>query len=378
MSSRVWRPLRVRHVTSQAARTVPWSLRAGAPGRAIVRVHQRGVIEGGRGGSLNQDSAGYAGDDGREGRGELKARGRDPRCYHRPAHDRPTALLPDDRHRVSEQRPGLHTLYEVIGADVIARWHRMVGDDTRFLTGTDEHSVNIHQRAQELGQDTRAFVDGWSSCSGDAEDALLIAPDGSSGPRTRITRRASQEMVRRAFANGDVYQGKYEGWYCPNEGFRKHQRPARDATGMQLPEPPERAPPVADERNWFFRLSAYAEPLLATTRRTRSGCSPSTGATRCSPSSATGSRTSRSAARPSRWGIPFPIRGGRHDAAARGRLAGPGGGRHLRLVRRADQLHHRRRLPGRPGRVRASGGRPTCTSSARTSTASTRSSGRRC
>ena len=41
--------------------------------------------------------------------------------------------------------PGLHTVYEVIGADVIARWHRMLGDDTRFLTGTDEHSVNIAQ-----------------------------------------------------------------------------------------------------------------------------------------------------------------------------------------------------------------------------------------
>ena len=43
----------------------------------------------------------------------------------------------------ANHKPGLHTLYEVIGADVIARWHRMQGHDTRFLTGTDEHSVNI-------------------------------------------------------------------------------------------------------------------------------------------------------------------------------------------------------------------------------------------
>ena len=56
-------------------------------------------------------------------------------------------------------KPGLHTLYEVVGADVIARWHRMHGFDTRFLTGTDEHSVNIHERARELGTDTRDFVD---------------------------------------------------------------------------------------------------------------------------------------------------------------------------------------------------------------------------
>ena len=47
----------------------------------------------------------------------------------------------------ANNRPGLHTLYEVIGADVVARWHRMLGDDTRFLTGTDEHSVNIAQSA---------------------------------------------------------------------------------------------------------------------------------------------------------------------------------------------------------------------------------------
>ena len=72
-----------------------------------------------------------------------------------------------DRHRYylttaiayANNRPGLHTLYEVIGADVIARWHRMHGFDTRFLTGTDEHSVNIHERAKELGKDTRVFVD---------------------------------------------------------------------------------------------------------------------------------------------------------------------------------------------------------------------------
>ena len=51
----------------------------------------------------------------------------------------------------ANNQPGLHTLYEVIGADVIARWHRMLGDDTRFLTGTDEHSVNIAMRAAEEG-----------------------------------------------------------------------------------------------------------------------------------------------------------------------------------------------------------------------------------
>ncbi|HYO44777.1 MAG TPA: class I tRNA ligase family protein, partial [Candidatus Limnocylindrales bacterium] len=55
--------------------------------------------------------------------------------------------------------PGLHTVYEVIGADVVARWHRMQGHETRFLTGTDEHSVNIAQSAEAGGKTPREFVD---------------------------------------------------------------------------------------------------------------------------------------------------------------------------------------------------------------------------
>ena len=52
----------------------------------------------------------------------------------------------------ANNRPGLHTLYEVVGADAIARWHRMKGTPTRFLTGTDEHSVNIAMKAAEGGR----------------------------------------------------------------------------------------------------------------------------------------------------------------------------------------------------------------------------------
>ena len=59
----------------------------------------------------------------------------------------------------ANNKPGLHTLYEVIGADAIARWHRMLGDDTRFLTGTDEHSINIAQAAVDEGRPTKEFVD---------------------------------------------------------------------------------------------------------------------------------------------------------------------------------------------------------------------------
>ena len=110
-------------------------------------------------------------------------------------------------------KPGLHTLYEVIGADAVARWHRMKGDETRFLTGTDEHSVNIATSAEERGQDPKAFVDEMVGLFRQAEDALDISADRFIRTTDADHRRAAQEMDRREFANGDIYRGNYEGWY---------------------------------------------------------------------------------------------------------------------------------------------------------------------
>jgi methionyl-tRNA synthetase len=160
-------------------------------------------------------------------------------------------------------KPGLHTLYEVIGADVIARWHRMRGDDTRFLTGTDEHSVNIAQSAADQGRDTKAFVDDMVQLFVDAEAGLLISPDRFIRTTDPDHRRASQEMVRRAYANGDVYLGKYEGWYCPNEGFKALSDLYETPEGMRCPNHPNVELQWLTERNWFFRLSAYRDRLVA-------------------------------------------------------------------------------------------------------------------
>jgi methionyl-tRNA synthetase len=161
----------------------------------------------------------------------------------------------------ANNKPGLHTLYEVIAADVIARWHRMVGHDTRFLTGTDEHSINIAQAAVDEGRPTREFVDEKVVMFKDAEAALAIAPDRFIRTTDPDHIRAAQEMVRRAHANGDIYLGTYEGWYCPNEGFRSASEVVETARGTICPNHPEVPLQWLTERNWFFRLSAYQERL---------------------------------------------------------------------------------------------------------------------
>ena len=161
----------------------------------------------------------------------------------------------------ANNKPGVHTLYEVIGADVIARWYRMKGVDTWFLTGTDEHSINIAQSAVDEGRSAREFVDEKVALFKAAEDALLITPDRFIRTTDPDHVRGAQEMVRRAHANGDIYVGTYEGWYCPNEGFRNATDVVETARGTICPNHPDVPLQWLTEKNWFFRLSAYQERL---------------------------------------------------------------------------------------------------------------------
>jgi methionyl-tRNA synthetase len=178
--------------------------------------------------------------------------------------------MPTDRARYylttaiayANNKPGLHTLFEVIGADAIARWHRMLGDDTRFLTGTDEHSVNIAQQSATEGRPPREFVDEKVALFKAAEASLLIAPDRFIRTTDPDHVRSAQEMVRRAYANGDIYLGTYEGWYCPSEGFKAPSDVIETASGVQCPDHPSVQLQWLTERNWFFRLSAYQDRLL--------------------------------------------------------------------------------------------------------------------
>jgi len=164
----------------------------------------------------------------------------------------------------ANSRPGLHTLYEVIAADAIARWHRMLGDETFFLTGTDEYSVNIALTAQAQGKSPRQFVDEMVEVYRTAESALLIAPDRFIRTTDPDHIEAVHEMIRRAHAQGDLYRGTYEGWYCPNEGFRNSSDLIEDESGIHCPNHPDVDLQWLSERNWFFRLSAYQERLERT------------------------------------------------------------------------------------------------------------------
>jgi methionyl-tRNA synthetase len=207
----------------------------------------------------------------------------------------------------ANNRPGLHTLFEVIGADVVARWHRMKGEDVRFLTGTDEYSVNIALTAEAQGKDPKTFVDEMVAQFRSAEDALSISPDRFIRTTDPDHQRAVHEFIRRSYENGDLYLGTYEGWYCPNEGFVPKAQLIEDATGTHCANHPNVELQWLSERNWFFRLSKYQAALEGYYAEHPDWIEPEYRKNEMLGFMAQGLEDFSASRQNAKWGIPFPI-----------------------------------------------------------------------
>jgi methionyl-tRNA synthetase len=155
-------------------------------------------------------------------------------------------------------RPHLGTAYEKITADVIARYKRLSGVETRFLMGNDEHSQNVYRKARELGLEPLAYCDRMEREFRDVWKKLDISFDDFIRTTEPRHRAGVTELVRRMAAAGDIYDGVYEGWYCEScEAFK----PEKDLVDGKCPIH-NRAPVWIKEKNYFFRLSTYRDRLL--------------------------------------------------------------------------------------------------------------------
>jgi len=149
--------------------------------------------------------------------------------------------------------------YTTIAADLLARFHRMRGRPTRFLTGTDEHGQKIERKAKEAGLDPQAFVDRLIPSFHEAWRALGCEPDDFIRTTEKRHQDVVQDLWRRCLARGDIYLGHYEGWYSVvDEAFFTE----KDIENGRVKETGN-AVEWVKEPSYFFRLSKYAEPLLA-------------------------------------------------------------------------------------------------------------------
>jgi methionyl-tRNA synthetase len=155
-------------------------------------------------------------------------------------------------------RPHLGTAYEKITADVIARYKRLAGVETRFLMGNDEHSQNVYRKARELGLEPLAYCDQMEREFRDVWKKLDISFDDFIRTTEPRHRAGVTELVRRMTAAGDVYEAVYEGWYCEScEAFK----PEKDLIDGNC-QIHKSKPAWIKEKNYFFRLSKYRDRLL--------------------------------------------------------------------------------------------------------------------
>ncbi len=155
-------------------------------------------------------------------------------------------------------RPHIGHAYTTIAADILARHRRQRGEETFFLTGTDEHGSNIPRVAEEAGLDLREFVDRNAA----AFEEMTVRVNASNDFFIRTTddrhKERVQEFLQRIYDRGDIFESLYAGLYCTRcEAFYTED----ELVDGLCPQHGTR-PEWVEEKNYFFRLSAYQEPLL--------------------------------------------------------------------------------------------------------------------
>src|SRR3954462_7382352 len=151
--------------------------------------------------------------------------------------------------------PHLGHAYTSICADVLARYHRLKGDDTWFLTGTDEHGIKMVKTAADQQTEPQALADRVVGIFQAVWKELEITHDDFIRTTSERHKSAVQEIVRRLQAKGDIYLGSYEGWY--DEGQEEFVTETEAKTNEYKSAVTKKPLVRYSEPTYFFRLSKY-------------------------------------------------------------------------------------------------------------------------
>jgi methionyl-tRNA synthetase len=154
--------------------------------------------------------------------------------------------------------PHIGHAYTTIAADILVRHRRQRGEDTFFLTGTDEHASKVYRVAEEQGLDPKTYVDQIAESWKELPSRVGAEIDFFIRTTDEGHKRFVQEFVQRIYENGDIYQSTYKGLYCVgHEAFMSED----ELVDGKCPDHGT-VPETIEEKNWFFRLSKYQEALL--------------------------------------------------------------------------------------------------------------------
>ena len=148
--------------------------------------------------------------------------------------------------------PHIGHFYCTTAADILARYHRIIGDDVFFLTGTDENSQKTVDAAEKNNMDVKKFTDAMANIWQNTWKKLNISYDFFIRTTSVEHKKSVEKLLIKCYENGDIYKKKYEGWYCV--GCEKFLTKAElTETGM-CPIHKTKAEWLSEE-NYFFRLS---------------------------------------------------------------------------------------------------------------------------
>src|SRR5437660_9811879 len=154
-------------------------------------------------------------------------------------------------------RPHIGHAYTTLACDTIARRHRMLGDDTWFLTGTDEHGQKIERAAQAAGKTPQQFTDKISAEFRALWDRIGVTYDDYIRTTSDRHKQGVQALWKRIKDNGHIYKGHYTGQYCVFDELYV------DSVGPGAPCPEcGRPTETVKEENYFFKLSAFQDQLI--------------------------------------------------------------------------------------------------------------------
>jgi methionyl-tRNA synthetase len=156
--------------------------------------------------------------------------------------------------------PHIGHAYPTVNADALARWHRLLGDDVWFLTGTDEHGLKVVRAAEANGLTPQEQADQTAARYLEAWDGLDIRYDDFIRTTEPRHYKAVQALMQAAYDNGWIELGTYEGLYCVScEAYYTEADLDEDGNCPIHHRPVE----LLSEDNYFFKLSAFEDRLLA-------------------------------------------------------------------------------------------------------------------
>lgn len=158
----------------------------------------------------------------------------------------------------TSKTPHIGNTYEIILTDAIARFHRFIGDDVFFLTGTDEHGQKIQEIAEASGITPKQHVDNIAGQIREIADMLNISYDKFIRTTDEYHVKAVQQIFKKLYDQGDIYKSEYEGWYCtPCESFWTETQ----LVDGKCPDCGREVHKTKEEA-YFFKMSKYQDKLM--------------------------------------------------------------------------------------------------------------------